>query len=166
MISIFALSLAASACTAGPSSSPASSTSTPAPVVAGIPATLWNQGTADALRPIGLSAAKETSKPVPLISSYQQGVDHIGAWRLLAIDDKGEKLVIQYSQGFECEMGKGVLVAQTESAVALVPLYQTGSKATPCHAILRLAAGTVTLDKPLGSRKLLHLPGSGSLEKP
>lgn len=157
---LLALSLAASACGVGPSTGSAPST------VAGIPETLWNEGQADPMRPIGLSAMQGIPAPAPRINSFQQGVDRIGGWRLLEIDDKEEHLVIEYSQGMDCEFGKGVLVAQTDSAVALVPLYETGPKPTPCNADLHLYVGSITLDKPLGDRKLIHLPGSNDAMEP
>lgn len=63
----------------------------------------------------------------PLIAtSYIEGTDRIGDWRLLDINDDRTQLIIQYSQGGPCGTAKGILIAETSAAVALVPIYQNG----------------------------------------
>jgi hypothetical protein len=79
-------------------------------------------------------------------------------------DDRTE-LVIEYAQGSPCATPKGILKAETSTAVALVPLYQTGP-ATPCDAVLYAPVSTVTLDKPLGGRELLHIADHGTMRSP
>ncbi|XAS65953.1 hypothetical protein V3C33_10520 [Micrococcaceae bacterium Sec5.7] len=147
---IVAFSLGTAACTAEPP--------------AGIPTTLWNQGAADPLKPIGL-VGQGAPKPAPLATSYQEGLDDIGDWRLLEINDGGAQLVIQYSQD-GCAVGQGVIVAQTSADVALVPIYRNGPEGTPCDAVLHVPIGIITLAKPLGDRRLLHLPGDGTMQPP
>ncbi len=130
---------------------------------AGIPKSLWDQGTPDPLKPEGFAPGQKTPDPAPLVDSYRQDEDHIRDWRLLSIDDSGTHLVIRYSWGGGCDGDRGVLVAQTDSAVAIVPIYRPSTTAIPCPAFLPLHDGAITLDKPLGDRKLLHLPGDGLL---
>lgn len=140
---------------------------TPAqPPPAGIPESLWNKGTADPLEPLGLPLGQEPPKAAPIAGSYDKDLDRIGDWRLLEINDSRVRLVIQYSQGGACDFGQGVLVAQADSAVALVPIYRSRSGGTPCDAVAIEPIGVITLDEPLGDRKLLHLPADGSKESP
>lgn len=154
------MALAAADCTAEP---PAPSTSESASLPGNIPANLWNQGTPDPLRPVGLAGNTPTE---PLVAtSYDEGLDTIGDWRLMDISDDRTKLVIQYSQGGPCATAKGILTAETSTAVAVVPLYQNGP-ATPCNAVLSTPVGTVTLDEPLGDRELLHLADHGTMQSP
>ncbi len=86
----------------------------------------------------------------------------VGSWRLLEIRDGRKQLVIQYSQGGECQTDKGVVVAETPAEVAIAPVYR--NPALPCNdvALLLTPSGVITLDKPLGTRKLLHIPGDNA----
>lgn len=154
------MALAAAGCTSEP---PAPSTSESASLPGNIPANLWNQGTPDPLQPVGLAGIKPTE---PLVAtSYDAATDTIGDWRLMDINDDRTKLVIQYSQGGPCDTAKGILTAETSTAVALVPLYQNGP-ATPCDAVLYTPVSTVILDEPLGDRELLHLADHGTMQRP
>jgi hypothetical protein len=155
------MALPAAGCTAEP---PAPSTSESASLPGNIPADLWNQGTPDPLRPVGLSGNITPTEPL-LATSYDEGTDTIGDWRLMDINDDRTKLVIQYSQGGPCDTAKGILTAETSTAVALVPLYQNGP-ATPCDAVLYTPVSTVILDEPLGDRELLHLADHGTMQRP
>src|SRR5690349_2662160 len=111
------LGMAAAGCTSEPAApSPSESASLPG----NIPAELWNQGTPDPLRPVGLAGIKPTE---PLVAtSYDEGTDTIGDWRLMDVSADRTKLVIQYAQGGPCATAKGILKAETSTAVALVPL--------------------------------------------
>jgi hypothetical protein len=112
---------------------------------------------------VGLAGIKPTE---PLVAtSYDEGTDTIGDWRLMDVSADRTKLVIQYAQGGPCATAKGILKAETSTAVALVPLYQNGP-ATPCNAPLYTPVSTVTLDKPLGDRELLHLANHGTMQSP
>ncbi|MFE5839595.1 hypothetical protein [Arthrobacter sp. NPDC056493] len=154
------MALAAAGCTAGQS---APSTSESASLPGNIPANLWNAGSPDPLRPVGIAGLKPTE---PLVAtSYDAGTDTIGDWRLMDMNDDRTKLVIQYSQGGPCATAKGILTAETSTAVALVPLYQNGP-ATPYAAVLSTPVSTVTLDEPLGDRELLHLADHGTMQSP
>lgn len=153
------MALTAAGCTAEPPS-PSTSEST---LPRNIPANLWNQGTPDPLRPVGLAGIKPTE---PLVAkSYEAATDTIGDWRLMDINDDRTKLVIQYDQGTPCATAKGILTAETSTAVALVPLYQNGP-GTPCNASGYTPMSTVTLDEPLGDRELLHLADHGTMQSP
>ncbi|MDQ0867350.1 hypothetical protein QF036_005001 [Arthrobacter globiformis] len=155
------MALAAAGCTSEP---PAPSASVSASLPGNIPADLWNQGTPDPLRPAGLVGNITPTQPL-VATSYEEGIDTIGDWRLMDINHDRTKLVIQYSQGGPCATAKGILKAETSTAVALVPIYQNGS-ATPCNGPLNTPVSTVTLDKPLGDRELLHLADHGTMQSP
>lgn len=155
------MALAAAGCTSEPA---APSTSESASLPGNIPASLWNQGTPDPLRPVGLAGNMTPTEPL-LATSYNEGTDTIGDWRLMDINDDRTKLVIQYDQGGPCATAKGILTAETSTAVALVPLYQNGP-ATPCNAPGYTPVSTVTLDEPLGDRELLHLADQGTMQSP
>jgi hypothetical protein len=129
-----------------------------------IPPGLWNRGTPDPLRPVGLPGSVTPTQPL-VATSYDKGTDSIGDWRLMEINDDRAKLVIQYSQGGPCATAKGILKVETSTAVALVPIYQNGP-ATACDAVLYVPVSTVALAEPLGDRELLHLPGDGTMETP
>lgn len=158
------VALTATGCTSEPTapsasedaSKPPESPSTPG----NIPAHLWDQAIPDRLRPLGL-AGMGTPMPPLIATSYEEGTDRIGDWRLIDINDDRTELVIQYSQGGPCGTDKGILKAETSTAVALVP-----RPATPCDSVLYAPVGTVNLDKPLGDRDLLHLPGDGTMQSP
>jgi hypothetical protein len=153
------MALTAAGCTAEPPSPSTSESALPG----NIPANRWNQGTPDLLQPVGLAGIKPTE---PLVAtSYDEGTDTIGDWRLMDINDDRTKLVIQYSQGGPCDTAKGILTAETSTAVALVPLYQN-APATPCNAILKTPVSTVLLEEPLGDRELLHLADHGTMQNP
>lgn len=112
---------------------------------------------------MGLAGIKPTE---PLVAtSYDEGTDTIGDWRLMDINDGRTKLVIQYSQGGPCDIARGILTAETSTAVAVVPLYQN-AYATPCNAVLKTPVSTITLAKPLGERELLHLADHGTMQNP
>lgn len=154
------MALAAAGCTSEP---PVPSISESASLPGNIPADLWNRGTPDPLRPVGLAGIKPTE---PLVAaSYDEATDTIGDWRLMDINDGRTELVIQYSQGTPCATAKGILTAETSTAVALVPLYQNGP-ATPCNAPGYTPVSTVILDEPLGDRELLHLADHGTMQSP
>lgn len=162
------VALTATSCTSEPTAAsasedarkPSESPSSPG----NIPVHLWNQAVPDPLRPLGL-AGMGTPTPPLIATSYEEGTDRIGDWRLIDINEDRTELVIQYSQGGPCGTGKGILRAETSTAVALVPIYQKGP-ATPCDSVLYTPVGTVNLDKPLGDRDLLHLPGDGTMQSP
>src|SRR6478735_3847104 len=154
------LVVAAAGCTSEPA---APSTSESAPLPGNIPAELWSQGTPDLLRPVGLAGITPTEPRVA--TSYDQGTDTIGDWRLMDINGDRTKLVIQYEQGTPCATAKGILKAETSAAVALVPLFQNGP-ATPCNASGYTPVSTVILDEPLGDRELLHLADHGTMRSP
>jgi len=93
------MALTAAGCTAEPPSPSTSESALPG----NIPANRWNQGTPDLLQPVGLAGIKPTE---PLVAtSYDEGTDTIGDWRLMDINDDRTKLVIQYSQGGPCDRG-------------------------------------------------------------
>lgn len=154
------MALAAAGCTSEP---PAPSASESASLPGNIPVDLWNQGTPDPLRPVGLAGNITPTQPL-VATSYEDGTDTIGDWRLMDINDDRTKLVIQYSQGGPCATAKGILKAETSTAVALVPIYQNGP-ATPCDAVLYTPVSTVTLDKSLDDRELLHLADHGTMQR-
>lgn len=164
LLSVLALtSVATAGCLAEPTSPTNAGIST-SPMNAGIPESLWNQGNADALQPAGLGAGQPPATPAPVAATFRPDRDRIGDWRLLELLDGGRQLVIQYSQGGGCASGQGVIVAETPSAVALVPTYR--NRTGPCDSVLHIPTGVINLDTPLGSRHLLHLPGDGALKEP
>jgi hypothetical protein len=153
------MALTAAGCTAEPPSPSTSESALPG----NIPANLWSQGAPDPLQPVGLAGIKPTE---PLVAkSYDEGTDTIGDWRLMDINDDRTKLVIQYSQGGPCDAAKGILTAETSTAVALVPLYQN-APAMPCNAVLKTPVSTINLAEPLGDRELLHLADHGTMQNP
>src|SRR5689334_20941106 len=102
------LALAAAGCTSDPV---APSASESASLPGNIPADLWSQGTPDPLRPVGLAGITSTE---PLVAtSYDEGTDTIGDWRLMDISADRRKLVIQYEQGTPCATAKGILKGET-----------------------------------------------------
>ena len=131
----------------------------------GIPDSLWNDAVTDTLKPIGFLPDEPNPPPVHLISAYREG-DIVGAWRLLEIRNDGMEIVIQYSQGGICDTDKGVIVAETSTEVAIVPVYRNPTMPCNSTAVLLTPSGVVTLDKPLGDRKLLHIPGDNTLPTP
>jgi hypothetical protein len=171
------MSLATAACGPEPSSSTSSGPSDlsssaragmPEPTsdkAAGIPESLWSRGVADVLRPAGLGTGQLSPNPAPVSTVFRPDLDRIGDWRLLKINDARTQLVIQYSQGGGCARGHGVVVAETSSAVALIPTY-TNQGSGACDAVLHAPSGTINLRTPLGDRRLLHLPGDGTLTEP
>ncbi|XAS66812.1 hypothetical protein V3C33_15210 [Micrococcaceae bacterium Sec5.7] len=148
VLAVVAFTLGIAACDQGPASH------------AGFPDTLWNAATVDPLQPAGL-LPDEHPQPVHLVPTYRSG-DEVGAWRLLETGDGGKQLVIRYSQAGECQTDKGVIVVETSTEVAIVPVYR--NPATPCQdvAALQTPSGIVDLAQPLGNRKLLHIPGDNA----
>jgi hypothetical protein len=155
------MALAAAGCTA---ETPVPSSPESASLPGNIPVELWNHGVPDPLRPVGLPRTVKPTQPL-VATSYDEGTDTIGDWRLMDINDDRTKLVIEYAQGTPCATAKGILKVETSTAVALVPLYQSGP-ATPCNAPLYGPVSTVTLDEPLGDRELLHLADHGTMRSP
>lgn len=153
LVSAFALVLVVTSCARGPASH------------AGIPDPVWNTAVADPLEPIGLLRDQANPSRVHRVPTYRSG-DVVGAWRLLEIRNGGRQLVLQYSQGGECDTDKGVVLAETTTEVAIAPVYRHPAMPIPCVAMLLTPSGIVTLDKPLGNRKLLHIPGDNAFPMP
>jgi hypothetical protein len=128
--------------------------------IQGIPSSLWNTASPDPLNPPGLP---ENYRPVPEAAPRAQSYDStnsIGSWKLLEITNNGLNLVIRYSQGGGCDVSKGVYVAETADAVALVPMYFEPHKLCVSTGELRVPTAVISLSNPLGKRELLHLQTS------
>lgn len=128
--------------------------------IQGIPSSQWNAASPDPLNPPGLP---ENYRPIPGAAPRAHSYDStntIGSWKLLEITNNGLDLVIRYSQGGGCDVSKGVYVAETADAVALVPMYFKAHKPCVSTGELRVPTAVITLSRPLGKRELLHLKTS------
>jgi hypothetical protein len=83
-------------------------------------------------------------------------------WRLVGLDSAHRTLTISY-EGGGCQTPAGVRVTQATDYV-MVGAYDVIMKPTrtpvACAAYAIVVTGTVTLDEPLGKRRLYHAPTS------
>lgn len=123
--------------------------------VQGIPASLWNAAVVDPIKPAGLPTNWQATK-AQRANSFDS-INSIGSWNLLEIRKNGLELVVNYVQGGGCDNARGIFVVETDSKVALVPMYYESGLPCTSNTSLRAPIGLVELSNPLGGRQLLHL---------
>lgn len=77
-------------------------------------------------------------------------------WELSSISPNGKAITIYYAQGDGyCITAAGIVVQQTSSYVSIQPV-SVNHRQSACPTLLKTGWVKVTLDSPLGTRKLLH----------
>ena len=116
--------------------------------------------TADPLTPASpadIAVALKGAVPVRLSTRSVGGKIVSMHWQFLALLDAGRTILVTYLVGDPCDTGLGFRVQQSANAVELTALTEVG---LGCQQSLIEGFGTIHLDRPLGSRKLLHPPTS------
>lgn len=95
-------------------------------------------------------------RPVPVIRVPHRGRYVVMPWQFAGLNDGGARLRIVYLPAGGCMAPAGIVVRETASSVLLAPLAKNGTGkicSSAAHGPLR---GIVRLERPLGSRRLLH----------
>lgn len=115
----------------------------------------------DLLRPSRLSDQTYSIEPVKQISAAQAKGMTSEPWRLVGIDGRPHSLQIDYVAGGGCQTPVGIYVHETRTSVTIEAVSRTQQGATVCASNALLGAGSVILDRPLGTRALWHAPVAG-----
>jgi hypothetical protein len=120
--------------------------------------TLSTSGTTrDRLRPVPsseITAAKKRAQAIPTTSATRGAMLLSMHWQFVALLDGGRTILVSYAAGDGCDRTLGFHVQQGSNAVELTALSQVDHGS--CTQPLNFLTGTITLDRPLGSRALLH----------
>lgn len=84
--------------------------------------------------------------------------DQIGTWILREKTDGGRKLLIGYSGATNCALETEIVLIQNDSEVIPIPIRADTNENCNNNLMPEVHWGILTLDAPLGNRKLLHLP--------
>lgn len=111
----------------------------------------------DPLKPVPASQvayARRYARPVHRTEALSGGEIHSMHWTFLALLDGGRTVLVGYTIGDSCARSLGFRVQQGSNAVELTAL----SRVVPgsCEQFLAAGFGVIHLDRPLGSRLLLH----------
>ena len=79
-------------------------------------------------------------------------------WTLLRVQDDGTKVVVAYVIGDGCDTPLGFVVQESDSSVLLTDVSRETSDS--CEQDLAGTTGVITLQRPLGDRRLVHAPVS------
>lgn len=85
-----------------------------------------------------------------------QDSSQIGSWVLREMLDDGKKLVIGYAAG-SCSTETDLVLVQTSTEVVPIPFASPRNDDCSNNLMTQPHWGILTLDAPLGNRKLLHI---------